>query len=90
MIDFLVHTASNYTQLHDRSCENLASVHAQVAVAASGHVTRVSPWSMTTFACIEARLVYLVRHRCVSWARKVDIRLPGKGNSNSHGARPVY
>jgi hypothetical protein len=22
--------------------------------------------------------------------RKVDIRLPGKENSNSHGARPVY
>ena len=22
--------------------------------------------------------------------RKVEIRLPGKGNSNSHGARPVY
>jgi len=22
--------------------------------------------------------------------RKVDIRLPGKGNSNSHGTRPVY
>ena len=22
-------------------------------------------------------------------ARKVDVRLPGKGNSNSHGARPV-
>jgi len=22
-------------------------------------------------------------------ARKVDIRLPGKGDSNSHGARPV-
>ena len=22
--------------------------------------------------------------------RKVDIKLPGKGNSNSHGARPVY
>ena len=22
--------------------------------------------------------------------RKVDIRLPGKGNSNSRGARPVY
>ena len=22
--------------------------------------------------------------------REVDIRLPGKGNSNSHGARPVY
>ena len=23
-------------------------------------------------------------------AKKVDIRLPGKGNSNSHGARPVH
>ena len=23
-------------------------------------------------------------------SKKVDIRLPGKGNSNSHGARPVY
>jgi hypothetical protein len=22
--------------------------------------------------------------------RKVDVRLPGKGNSNFHGARPVY
>ena len=22
--------------------------------------------------------------------KKVDIRLPGKGNSNSHGARPVH
>jgi len=25
--------------------------------------------------------------RC--WTRKVDVRLPGKGTSNSHGARPV-
>jgi len=24
----------------------------------------------------------------VSW--KVDVRLPGKGNSNTHGARPVH
>ena len=24
------------------------------------------------------------------WVRKVDIRLPGKGNSNSHGARPIH
>ena len=23
-------------------------------------------------------------------SRKVDIRLPGQGNSNSRGARPVY
>jgi hypothetical protein len=26
----------------------------------------------------------------VKVVRKVDIRLPGKGNSNSYGARPVY
>ena len=25
-----------------------------------------------------------------SCIRKVDVRLPGKGNSNSHGARPVH
>ena len=24
------------------------------------------------------------------WHRKVDVRLPGKGNSNSYGARPVH
>ena len=23
-------------------------------------------------------------------SRKVDVRLPGKGNSNDHGARPVH
>ena len=26
----------------------------------------------------------------VSVTGKVDVRLPGKGNSNSHGARPVH
>jgi len=28
--------------------------------------------------------------RSLQGARKVDIRLPGTGNSNSHGARLVY
>jgi len=28
-------------------------------------------------------------HLC-RWTRKVDVRLPGKENSNSHGARPVH
>jgi len=27
-------------------------------------------------------------HRLI--VRKVDVRLPGKGNSNSHGGRPVH
>ena len=32
-----------------------------------------------------------VAGRMVSdFARKVDVRLPGRGNSDSHGARPVY
>ena len=26
-------------------------------------------------------------HVCIT---KIDVRLPGKGNSNSHGARPVH
>ena len=26
----------------------------------------------------------------IKFLRKVDTRLPGKGNSNSRGARPVY
>jgi len=25
-----------------------------------------------------------------TWFGKVDVRLPGKGNSNPHGARPVH
>jgi len=29
-------------------------------------------------------------HYDIGCYRKVDIRLPGKGNSNSHGARPVH
>ena len=31
-----------------------------------------------------------VRHIPPTCVRKVDIRLSGKGDSNSHGARPVY
>ena len=29
-------------------------------------------------------------HHLFRLSRKVDVRLPGKGNSNSHGARPVH
>jgi hypothetical protein len=34
---------------------------------------------------LQLQLITTVRH-----TRKVDIRLHGKGNSNSHGARPVH
>ena len=30
------------------------------------------------------------RHELQPLLGKVDVRLPGKGNSNSHGARPVH
>jgi len=30
------------------------------------------------------------QYTVLSYTRKVDIRLPGKGNSTSHGARPVH
>jgi len=33
----------------------------------------------------DAAVTYVRLH-----SRKVDVRLPGKGNSNSHGARPVH
>jgi hypothetical protein len=35
-------------------------------------------------------LLLLVFGIGVRGPRKVDVRLPGKGNANSHGARPVY
>ena len=35
------------------------------------------------------RVVQMHRRRCDRY-RKVDVRLPGKGNSNYHGARPVH
>ena len=31
-----------------------------------------------------------LKHEVLSLPRKVCIRLPGKGNSNSHGARPIH
>ena len=37
---------------------------------------------------------FLLPTRSTAWvsprSQKVDVRLPGKGNSNSHGARPVH
>ena len=33
---------------------------------------------------------YIYAMKFVLLTRKVDTRLPGKGNSNSHGARPVH
>ena len=38
---------------------------------------------------------FLIWRKATTWilsgeVRKVDTRLPGKGNSNSRGARPVY
>ena len=39
--------------------------------------------SLTAAVCAETTNMYAP-------ARTVDVRLPGKGNSNSHGARPVH
>ena len=35
-------------------------------------------------------LINAVHHRFGHMPRKVEVRLPGKENSNSHGARPVH
>ena len=47
-----------------------------------------SPWyfhARTLDGVAKSRLALLSRH-----FRKVDVRLPEKGNSDSHGAKPVY
>ena len=41
-------------------------------------------------ARVASRLPQLPLPTLCRACRKVDIRLPGKGNSNSHGVRPVY
>ena len=38
---------------------------------------------------LQARIGWVVMVWGFGWPRKVDIRLPGKDNSNYHGARPV-
>jgi len=40
--------------------------------------------------CAKRLLATLTLRRMILGSRKVDVRLPGKGNSNSHGARPVH
>ena len=39
---------------------------------------------------IMAKPLYINLEMSRNECRKVDIRLPGKGNSNSRGARPVF
>ena len=41
-------------------------------------------------ACGEGRLESGRKYLISSCFRKVDVRLPGKENSNAHGARPVH
>ena len=53
----------------------------------------VSLWKMLQIRSILLLCQPLMNPRHVSSgtvARKVDVRLPGKGNSESHGARPVH
>ena len=48
----------------------------------------VQIWSLNTPKTGPEQVVHEVE--VVELTRKVDIRLSGKGNSNSHGAGPVY
>jgi len=48
--------------------------------------TKVSVWGAMRLTCV--RWDYEGGDECLK--RKVDERQPGKGNSNSHGARPVH
>ena len=45
---------------------------------------------MLVLGAVAYKVRVVRRPKVGSLDRKVDIRLHGKGNSNSHGARPVY
>ena len=65
----------------DRRHEAFGVVTKKVATVLTGHDLSTTGKSVP---CSE------VHHRRASVFRKVDIKLPRKGISNSHGARPVY
>jgi len=49
------------------------------------------PPSLRTLLAVSCERGAHVKKKKISEThRKVDVRLPGKGNSNSHGARPVH
>ena len=74
--------AGNYRSLS--FSRSLARARAEGGLAEVGKVLLDQPCSRFC----NRQLSRGVRHS--TGLRKVDIRLPGKGNSNSHGARPVY
>ena len=51
----------------------------------SGPLCRIRRWHVGG----AVQLFVVFNLPCSEIVRKVEIRLPGKGNSNSHGARPV-
>jgi len=55
------------------------------------HVLSGTPvyFRRTLYFCVSSRDTVLC-HLLDSKGRVVDVRLPGKGNSNSHGARPAH
>jgi len=55
-----------------------------------GYVLSQALYQQKTRAFCKLGIEPLGYRGCYLPLRKVDIRLPGKRNSNSHGARPVY
>ena len=62
--------------------------------AERGAVAMAAPWQSRDrrfkWSILTSRIVLRVILEVSSLPRKVDIRLPGKGDSISHGARPVH
>jgi hypothetical protein len=53
-------------------------------------VRRTRECQRRTCVCLRRTCVSNTGRVCAGLSKKVDVRLPGKGNSNSHGARPVH
>jgi len=54
------------------------------------HIIQSRPDSGALLSLLSLLSLRKTSTRLAGAARKVDVRLPGKGNSNSHGERPVH
>ena len=75
-----------YHRVYNRISPSILSIRRQTHHG--GHTRRMRTTSKS-FACEQPHHTAPAALSGVL-TKKVDIRLPGKGNSNSHGARPVY
>ena len=76
--------------LDQLSMKHSLALHVVYQWGGLSHQSGFNELSRDTEGAIYLGRVILKNIEALPSSRKVDIRLPKKGNSNSHGARPVY